>query len=181
MCTGSWQGPFLSPGAALLLVSTTYHDLCLLGRFNTRSKQNSCHSAQVQSLAVHAQKIGPSQRWQFLVLAKTRRLWGWEWVRTKEKWWVGNTGMNKAIRACRTGEPVDIVLDVCFCPWWVACNKSVNEVIRPVAKWTHSSSFYLNFLLITEQEVPFRTTCEMMKGWDRKLKDNGNCTIVTKL
>jgi len=31
-----------------------------------------------------------------------------------------------------TGEPVDFVFDVPICPWLLAFNKSVNEVIRPV-------------------------------------------------
>ena len=143
MCTGSWQGPFLSPGAALLLVSTTYHDLCLLGRFNTRSKQNSCHSAQVQSLAGWEYKTNSLCMLRKLDPPRGDNSWCWPrhdafgdengWGQ-KKKWWVGNTGMNKAIRACRTGEPVDIVLDVRFCTWWETCNKSVNEVIRPVKK-----------------------------------------------
>jgi hypothetical protein len=34
----------------------------------------------------------------------------------------------------RTGERVDFVFDVPICPWWLACNKSVNEVIRAVKK-----------------------------------------------
>ena len=72
--------------------------------------------------------------------------------------------MSKAIMTCRTGERVDVVLDVRFCPWRETCNKSVNEVIRPVAKRTHSSSFYLNFLLITEHEVPLGITCERLEA-----------------
>ena len=32
------------------------------------------------------------------------------------------------------GEPVDFVFDVPIYPWWLACNKSVSEAIRPVKK-----------------------------------------------
>lgn len=37
-------------------------------------------------------------------------------------------------------EPVDFVCDVLIHPWWLSCNKSANEVIRPVKK--------LNFLYL---------------------------------
>ena len=49
------------------------------------------------------------------------------------------TRTEKKIRRARndrgkTGEPVDFIFDVTIRPWWPACNKSVNAVIRPVKK-----------------------------------------------
>ena len=40
---------------------------------------------------------------------------------------------SKAIGA-GTGEPVDFLFDVPMRPWRLACDNSVNEVIRPVKK-----------------------------------------------